>query len=116
MAVGYNDEFTADEYEVLVAGVIPCEMEDRWFVFFEQPYLYVHHSWNGELFFRVELAEATEGAVVRSAVAHHKAGSPSSQATMEEALLLGLILRRFVLQQDLPIPDALRQGFRWRKP
>lgn len=33
--------------------VIPFSMEDKWFVFYEEPWLYLHRSWTGMCVFQV---------------------------------------------------------------
>lgn len=38
---------TPEEYAALQAGLIPKEMEDKWFLYFEEDTLYVHRSWTG---------------------------------------------------------------------
>jgi 8-oxo-dGTP diphosphatase len=39
--------FTAAEMDRIRTGLIPREMEDRWFMFFEDNTLFVHRSWTG---------------------------------------------------------------------
>ncbi len=38
---------TKDEFEKLKNGFIPKEMEDKWFIYFEDNKLYIHRSWTG---------------------------------------------------------------------
>lgn len=35
------------EFERIKVGFIPQRMEDRWFIFFEEGWLYFHRSWTG---------------------------------------------------------------------
>lgn len=35
------------EFSLLCTGVFPREMEDRWFVFYQEPWLYIFRSWTG---------------------------------------------------------------------
>jgi hypothetical protein len=46
--------YTLDEFERIKRGLIPLNMEDRWFVFFEEPWLYFHRSWTGRGIYGVE--------------------------------------------------------------
>ena len=62
--VQYQDRFTQSEYEMIVAGLIPLEMEDKWFIFYEEPTLYLHLSWTGDLVYRVTLERDDVGARV----------------------------------------------------
>ena len=39
--------FSQDEYSALQKGFVPCQMEDKWFVYFQGNNLYCHRSWTG---------------------------------------------------------------------
>lgn len=41
------------EFTRLCRGTVPREMEDKWFIFYEAPWLYMHRSWTGFCIFRV---------------------------------------------------------------
>lgn len=42
--VPYARTFDAAEYVRLQRGLIPEQMEDKWFIFFEAPWLFLHPS------------------------------------------------------------------------
>ena len=58
-----NEVYTRADFDYIAAGVIPREMEDKWFVFYEEPWLYVHRSWTGYCIFKVrfEVVEEVSG-------------------------------------------------------
>ena len=60
-AVSYKDVFDAPEMAGIERGLIPQDMEDKWFAFFERPFLYLHRSWTGHLVYRVKVL-TSEGA------------------------------------------------------
>lgn len=39
--------FTKEEYQKLIRGHIPYQMEDKWFIFYEDDWLYFYRSWTG---------------------------------------------------------------------
>jgi hypothetical protein len=41
------------EFEIISAGLMPVEMEDRWFIYYESPWLYLHRSWTGFCIYKV---------------------------------------------------------------
>ena len=43
-AIALDRTYTAPEFERLKAGHIPEAMEDKWFVFYEEPWLYLHRD------------------------------------------------------------------------
>ena len=50
--------------ELLVLGLVPREMEDKWFIYFEQGWLFLHRSWTGACIYGVQLERSPEGARV----------------------------------------------------
>jgi hypothetical protein len=52
------------EYEQIKAGLIPDGMDDKWFMFFEAPWLYVHHSWTGFCVYGVRFEPSSQGATI----------------------------------------------------
>lgn len=56
--------YSQDEFDQLSAGVIPETMEDKWFVFYESPWLYLHRSWTGLFVFKVRFEPVTGGMAI----------------------------------------------------
>lgn len=48
-------QFTAEQFTKLTAGLIPEEMEDKWFVFFENNWLFFHRSWTGYGYYKAQI-------------------------------------------------------------
>ena len=42
-------------------GLIPEVMEDKWFIFFEEPWLYLHRSWTGKCVYGVRFESGAAG-------------------------------------------------------
>ncbi|MDF5707000.1 MAG: hypothetical protein PUP90_04770 [Nostoc sp. S4] len=45
--------YSKEEFDRIAAGIIPQQMEDKWFIFYEAPWLYLHRSWTGFCIFKV---------------------------------------------------------------
>jgi hypothetical protein len=45
--------YSVSEFGNIIIGTIPEQMEDKWFVFYEEPWLYLHRSWTGFCIFKV---------------------------------------------------------------
>ena len=39
--------FTREEFEKIQLGHFPKDMDDKWFLFFEDDWLFFHRSWSG---------------------------------------------------------------------
>lgn len=53
--------FTDAEAEQITRGFIPKEMENKWFIFFEQGWLYFHRSWTGACIYALRLDGSPAG-------------------------------------------------------
>ena len=45
----------------LRCGLLPAEMEDKWFVYFEDGVLHLHRSWTGNFIYRVKFGQSLDG-------------------------------------------------------
>jgi hypothetical protein len=102
--------FTELECEGLRQGLMPEAMEDKWAVRFEDPYLYFHRSWTGELAYRVRLEADAEGGRIGEAVATSNVQmvhGPEYEAALVSFLLRGMMLRQPV---SFPVPAGGAPG------
>lgn len=56
-----QESYTLQEFEQISRGLIPQQMEDKWFIYYEAPWLYFHRSWTGFCIYQVRFAATTEG-------------------------------------------------------
>lgn len=68
--IAFHRTLSEEEFAKIKAGHIPEEMEDRWFVFFEDDWLYFHRSWTGHCIFQVKLKTTGRGCLVEEAWAN----------------------------------------------
>jgi hypothetical protein len=45
--------YSAEAHSGIARGLIPAAMEDKWFMFLEDDWLYLHRSWTGNLIYQV---------------------------------------------------------------
>ncbi len=53
--------FTDKQFSKLTTGLIPQQMEDKWFIYFEDEWLYFHRSWTGYGMYKAKLNKIVEG-------------------------------------------------------
>lgn len=46
-AVAVDAVFSLEKFSRIRMGLLPMRMEDKWFVFYEDPWLHLHRSWTG---------------------------------------------------------------------
>ena len=106
--------FTQEDMDKIHKGVIPKQMEDKWFIYWKDNSLYFHRSWTGICFYIVQFksenntyrmieaninSEAMEGTGVKKQVdmisflidallLHKKANYPLREASPEKKSLL----------------------------
>ena len=87
-------ELTFDnvEFEKLAAGSVPKEMEDKWFSYFERPWLYLHRSWTGFCVYQVRFdADGGSNRVAEVAVNRNR-DQYRGLSDEQDALLLKILL------------------------
>jgi hypothetical protein len=100
----YTARFAPDEFEVLSRGVVPREMEDRWFIYFENDTLSLHRSWSGVCIYKVTIEREGEGGVVRTAIANRAPEQYSQTDDAYDARMLQFLIGSLLLGRDVPFP------------
>jgi len=62
--LGFHETFSGVEFETIQRGWIPIEMEDKWFILFEDPWLFLHRSWTGVCIYMLRFERHSAGASV----------------------------------------------------
>ena len=103
--IPYAESFSGPEYSKLREGLIPQAMEDKWFIYFDEPHLFLHRSWTGEPVFRVRLTASGDGAAVAEAlcVSDLLQNGPEYQAVLLDFLIGNLLLGK---AKPFPMPDG----------
>ena len=57
--------FTDRQFSMLTKGLIPQQMEDKWFIFYENEWLYFHRSWTGYGIYKAQLIKEQEGHTIK---------------------------------------------------
>jgi O-acetyl-ADP-ribose deacetylase (regulator of RNase III) len=61
----FDLELNKKEFGQIKYGFIPREMDDQWFIFFEENKLYFYRSWTGYCIYEVEFEQTRKGARVK---------------------------------------------------
>src|SRR5437868_5163558 len=59
--LGFAQSYDPVDFERIKRGLIPEQMEDKWFIFFEEPWLYFHRSWTGACIYAVRFEPDDRG-------------------------------------------------------
>lgn len=100
--IPYRSRFTAPEYEKLKLGLIPRAMEDKWFIYYEEPFLAFHRSWTGQPVYKIKLVEVDDGAAVEETQCATEVITKSN--ARYQAMLLDFVVSNLLLGQRKPFP------------
>lgn len=59
--IDFSFHFNDKQFEKLKHGLIPQQMEDKWFIFYENDWLYFHRSWTGFGLYKAQLIKEKDG-------------------------------------------------------
>lgn len=91
--IDFQRTFSEAEFARIESGHVPQEMEDKWFVFFEDGWVYLHRSWTGFCIFQVRVAKTAGGWRVEEAWVNRDGSQYQSRGTQADAELLANVLR-----------------------
>src|SRR5689334_3790210 len=89
--LGFAATYTSVDFELIKRGLIPEEMEDKWFVFFEKPWLYFHRSWTGAGIYGVEFQSSPLGVSVVASWVGGRVNQNAAGTDYDRAVLTFLI-------------------------
>ncbi len=92
-------ECTQEEFRSIERGLVPEEMEDKWFAFVEDWTLYWHRSWTGLCVYAIQFQPIAGGvralrARVCSDTAAYRAADDHAEAAWLERLIRTWLLKR----------------------
>jgi hypothetical protein len=97
--------FTLAEMEQVRRGSIPEQMEDKWFVYWENNTLYFHRSWTGICIYIARFHEERDGYVMRDADVNRDPEQYQTTSDDEDLRLLSVLIDVVLLRLPLePLP------------
>lgn len=106
--IPYRATFSAAQFECLKRGLIPRDMEDKWFVYLDQLQLFFHRSWTGQAVYRVALeGRGNEYEVTKAEGSLEVVGHSGPEYHSQ---LLDFLVRNLLLGENTPFPRP--QGLR----
>lgn len=109
----YHGEFTLGEFERISQGLIPQQMEDRWFASVEQDVLYIHRSWTGFCIYQVSFEERDGKHVVTEALVNRDPEQYRENDDQYDVKFLDYLIRRSLLGQRVRFPRRYRPWWRF---
>jgi hypothetical protein len=68
VSIPYKAVFSEKQFARLKIGLVPKRMEDKWFIYYEEPHLFLHRSWTGQPVYCLALRKTPDGAEIDEAL------------------------------------------------
>lgn len=104
--------FTQQEYERILIGVVPEQMEDKWFIFVENDILYAHRSWTGYCIYQMALIKEKNDYRAGEAFVNRDESQYSGKDDVFDHNLLLFLIDHLLLGIDypMPLPETMKAG------
>jgi hypothetical protein len=98
--------FSLKEMEHIGRGLVPEQMEDKWFIYWQEDTLYFHRSWTGVCIYTVQFT--VEGDKYRMIEADVNRDPEQYQETSEEidAAMISYLIDILLLDQESVFPGS----------
>jgi hypothetical protein len=100
----FDESYSAEEYAVVVRGLVPQEMEDKWFIYEDGGVMYFHRSWTGACIYRVHFEAADDRYRVVEVLVSRDREQYRGDDERYEARLLRFLINNLLLGQQTPFP------------
>lgn len=92
--------YDSNELIKIQAGHLPESMEDKWFIFYQDNWLYFHRSWTGHCIYKVKLKITDEGADIDEAWVTRDSEQYRNNVIAEDINILLSLIKYKLLEQN----------------
>ena len=96
--------YTAEEFSVIARGVVPEQMEDKWFIFIQEMTLSLHRSWTGFCVYKVIFKQVNGEYFVQEVLVNRDAEQYNSGEDSHEIALVGWLIDGLILRKQVSFP------------
>lgn len=112
--IPFERSYSLDEFSKIREGLIPQAMEDKWFIFFESPWLHFHRSWTGFCVYQLRLDVTEIGVHAVEAWVNRDSTQYNETDDASDVLLLAALLDSCADRQDSKAWDQFVSHKGWR--
>jgi hypothetical protein len=97
--------FSPDEMGIIRRGLVPLEMEDKWFIYWADNTLYFHRSWTGFCVYVVRFAEDADGCRIVEADANRDPEQYNETSDERDAEMICYLIDVLLLNRKADYPN-----------
>ena len=105
-SISLNRIFEPSEMERICRGLVPEEMEDKWFIFWEDDTLFFHRSWTGFCIYAVHFVCDEDACRMVSAAVNRDPTQYSGVSDEQDARLISYLVDLLLLHQRVKFPNV----------
>jgi ADP-ribosylglycohydrolase len=94
-------KFNTGQFSKIIRGLIPDEMEDKWFIFYEDGWLYFHRSWTGLGIYKAKIEIEETGYSIKEFWAERNQENYGSENDDEDIQNFTFLIARGLLGMDV---------------
>lgn len=96
--------FTAQEIERIQTGLIPEQMEDKWFIYWREDRLFFHRSWTGFCVYMVKFTNTNGSYRMVEADVNRVSEQYRETSDKHDELMISYLIDALLLQKDSDFP------------
>ncbi len=104
--ISLDRDFSPDEIVRIQHGLIPEQMEDKWFIYWEDNQLFFHRSWTGYCVYIVEFATTDEGGTMIAARINRDPDQYRSPDNAYDAEMISCLIDARLLHRPASFPST----------
>ena len=108
-SLGFEAAFTHDEAERIMLGIVPEQMEDKWFIYFDDSWLRFHRSWTGAYVYALKLDSSPSEMRVVDSWVNRNPQQYAGRDTAYDRRLVRFLIDAFLLKKTgivFPMPEG----------
>jgi ADP-ribosylglycohydrolase len=101
----FHRVFSAEEFERIRMGLIPREMEDKWFIYYDNYTLNFHRSWTGFHIYKITIQSLDDSTfAVTQTIVNRKPDQYNQPNNAYDVSLLSYLIDSLLLGKKVPFP------------
>jgi len=104
-SIALDRVFSRDELALIRRGLVPEQMEDKWFIYWADGKLSFHRSWTGFCIYIVSFDAEGDGARIRKAEVNRDPEQYTETSDRADAAMIGYLIDVLLLHKDVEFPE-----------
>jgi hypothetical protein len=104
-SIALDRRFAPHEMQQIRAGLIPEEMEDKWFIYWQDDTLFFHRSWTGFCLYVIHFVKDGDCYRMRKAELNRNPKQYEETSDAKDASLISYLIDVLLLHKDAEFPS-----------